>query len=225
MNCKSKSSNPVFLAVQTHNQLHRHNEVSVREANVRSLPRPLARQIAVGRTKDACRSCSRRQVIALLHFRTRPLTLTSDSLSMFTANFLPDSLPLLDDPFDYAPVVVRTPLLLPALQTPQPQCALRPDEEGLDSGSSLRVRPTRVTAEHEPDVQMRCRRSGGTSPPLSTFDWRHRVCFFVTLAFVDSPFRSFLLMLAKVPADMLPRINSAALMWSVGLSGAAKANG
>lgn len=62
-------------AAQTNNQLHRHDEVSVREANMRSLPQPLARKIAVGRTKDACRSCSHRQVIiALLHFWTRPLT-------------------------------------------------------------------------------------------------------------------------------------------------------
>lgn len=42
-------------------------------------------------------------------------------------------------------------------------------------------------------------------------DRRHRICFFVTLAFVDSPSRSFLLMLAKFPADMLPQINSAGL--------------
>jgi hypothetical protein len=44
------------------------------------------------------------------------------SLSGFTANFIPNLLPLLDDPFDYALVIVRTPLFLPALQTPaQPQ--------------------------------------------------------------------------------------------------------
>lgn len=71
---------------------------------MRSLLRPLARQITVGRTKDACRSCSRRQVIALLHFG-RPT-----SLDMFTANFTPDSLLLLDDPFEHALVIVNSPV-------------------------------------------------------------------------------------------------------------------
>lgn len=45
MNGKSKywrASNPSMLLAETHHQLHRHDEVSVREANICSLPRPLA---------------------------------------------------------------------------------------------------------------------------------------------------------------------------------------
>ena len=38
---------------------------------------------------------------------------------MFTANYMPDSLPLLDDPFNYAPVIVRTsPVVASTADTP-----------------------------------------------------------------------------------------------------------
>lgn len=77
----------------------------------------------------------------------------------------------------------------------------------------------KASDEEKMNQMSRCvvRPSGGTSPPLPTVGGRDRICFFVALAFVVWLFESFLLdALAKSPADMLPGINSAASIWSVG---------
>lgn len=58
--------------------------------------------------------------------------------------------------------------------------------------------------------------SGGTSPPLPTFDRMVRICFFVALAFACLLLKLFLLRFAKSPADMLPQISNTATVWSVG---------